>query len=203
MKAIIAIVALGITASAADLCAEESFDKIKSQLAQSGCVRLEFLNTIESEIFDQVDSTFGSAWLSQDGRYLVEIGQDKYLYDRHHLYSYSYENNQVTVETVDENGSGNSGVDFVTHLDDYYQSSVMIPDRKYHLVLKREIDGDMPDSLDVFIDADKLTLERLEFFDINEELNRLYISRQESSDACDSTLFVPSFPDSVDTVRIP
>ena len=192
----------GVFLIAGSAVAGDSFEKIKKDLAESGCVHFDFLSIIESDIFDSVDSSFGEAYLSSDGRYLITLGDDQYLYDLEFLYSYSSENNQVTVEKPPDGAGVGEEISFIAHLDEYYETLAVIPDREYRLLRKAGSVADIPDSLYLYVDRNELALDQVEYFDINEELNRLQFIKQETSAACDSNLFEPNFPDSVETIKL-
>lgn len=179
------------------------FDAVKKRLASAGCVRLDFINIIHSDIFDMVDSTHGSACLASDGRYLVTLGDDTYLYDGTHLHSYSRENNQVVIESIDPDSDAGSGVTFLTHLEELFETEAGSSDNSFRLRRRKNSEGDLPDSMTVVINREKLQIDRLEFFDINEEFNVFELLNQQLDSLCTETDFRPNFPDSVETVKLP
>ena len=191
------------TLSLAALCAADCFDRIKEELADASCVRIAFVSIVESEIFDVVDSTFGTAYIARDGRYHVRLGSDSYLYDGHFLHSYSEENNQVVVEQVDTIIAVGSTVSFITRLDEFYKTQRLKADREYRLRKKSDSGGDLPDSMIVAIDPEKLRIVRLEYLDINEEPNTIILLEQSIDSICVQGEFEPAFPDSVEVLKLP
>ncbi len=181
---------------------EDDFDRIKSRLAGAGCVRLEFVSIIESEIFDLVDSTSGTACLASDGRYHVTLGPDSYLYDGRLLYSFSYENNQVLIETVGDTTDYGREITFVTRLDEFYETFSLPTRERYRLLLRPGIAGDLPDSMTVVISGDPPTIRRLEYYDINDEFNCIELLNQQLDATCADDDFTPAFPDSAETVKL-
>lgn len=186
------------------LAASESgrFDAVKERLASAACVRLDFINIIHSDIFDIVDSTFGSACLASDGRYRVMLGDDTYLYDGTDLHSYSKENNQVVIEAIDPDADAGSEVTFLTHLEEFFETSAPASGNSYRLRRRKHSVGDLPDSMTVILDPEKLQIDRLEFFDINDEFNIIELLNQQLDSACTEADFTPNFPDSVETVKL-
>ncbi|MDH3891587.1 MAG: outer membrane lipoprotein carrier protein LolA [candidate division Zixibacteria bacterium] len=181
----------------------DRFEAVKTRLASAECVRLDFVNVIHSDIFDVVDSTFGSACLASDGRYRVRLGDDTYLYDGTDLHSYSRENNQVVIEAVNADSEAFSEVRFLTHLEEFFETQPQSSANSYRLLRRRDSVGDLPDSMTVIIHSEKLQIDRLEFFDINDEFNTIELLHQQLDSVCTEVDFIPNFPDSVETVKMP
>ncbi len=180
----------------------DAFDKIKSTLAEAACVRVEFLSILESKIFKQVDTSKGTADLLRDGRYVVTVGDDEYLYDREHTYTYSRENNQVVIEGVDSSAAYTKEVSYLMHMDDLFITRVVRPDLEYRLIKRSQRMPNLPDTITVMIDKEKLRLVSLSYHDINDEPTRIEFLRLTSSDKCDERRFEPNFPDSVQRVKL-
>lgn len=195
------LIALLICAAAV-MAGSNSFDKIKRQLSDAGCAHFKFLNIIESDVFDSVDSTDGEAWLAADGRYLIRLDSDQYLFDGSDLYSYSFENNQVTIEQLDTAGAQTGQISFIRRLDEWFKTDIIEPDLRFRLTLRDGVEGDLPDSMVVEIDKKKNRIRSIDYLDLNEEYNRIIINSQDISDSCAEHYFEPSFPDSVDTIRL-
>ncbi len=194
-------VPLWLVGLAAGLAADR-FGTIREQLAEAACTRLEFVSIIESEIFEAADSAAGTAYIAHDGRFNVTLGEDRYLFDLRFLYSYTAENNQVVIEEVADQAQITREISFVTRLDELYETQTVAPGKSYRLLKKAGEKSDIPDSLTVYIAPDVLQLERLEYFDINEERNVIVIRKQQTSKDCDETQFEPAFPDSVERIRL-
>ncbi|RME23636.1 MAG: outer membrane lipoprotein carrier protein LolA [Candidatus Zixiibacteriota bacterium] len=182
---------------------DQAFRQLSSDLSSAACVELTFINIMASDVFKTVDSTDGTAVLAHDGRYRIRIGGDEYLFDGHRLYSYSADNNQVTVETVDSTTEQSKSVAFLTRLDDWYTADVIRPSRTYRLIKRQEApDGTLPDSMRVTIDAEKRRLRRVAYFDINDDRHEIVITGQHLRDSCAEEMFLPDWPDSVETVKL-
>lgn len=186
---------------AGDLFAD-SLDQVKRRLEEADCIRLEFLSIVESDVFETVDSALGTASIADDGRYLLRLSADVYLYDLTDLYSYSAANNQLVVEMTNGGTPAGDEVSFIKNLDRYYSSRTIEPDLAYHLTRKPEFEGDYPDSMNLYLNPDGTQLERIEYLDVNEELNRILFLKIETESDCDDNVFEPNFPDSVDRVRL-
>jgi outer membrane lipoprotein-sorting protein len=182
--------------------AADRFDSIKADLARAECTEFEFISVIESEIFDQTDSTSGVAYIAHDGRYNVHVGRDQYLFDGTYLYSYSADNNQVVIEDVAAEDEISREISFITRLDQFYLSHPVNPDREYRLTKKKGVEGDMPDSAVVFINSEDSKIDRLEYYDVNDELTVITILQQHSDSVCNEGQFKPAYPDSVERVKL-
>jgi outer membrane lipoprotein-sorting protein len=198
---IIAALVCGSFLQAGNLRAD-GFDRIKSRLAEAGCVRLDFISILESRIFRQTDSTTGSAYISRDGRYRVTVGSDEYLCDGGSLYGYSPENNQVTIQTVDSTNAFSREVSYVTRLDEFFTTSTIKPNRTYRLVRKSTSMQNLPDSMTVTIDSRAQKILEIDYLDINDEPVRLVFTHQATDSTCTDSSFKPDFPDSVERVRM-
>lgn len=181
--------------------AGDKFAAIKKALSGAQCVELEFVLVIESDIFDTIDSTQGSALLASDGRFVARLASDVYWQDSSHLYCYSNETNQVTVDKASRGDQGSS-LPLVTHLDSLYVTKVLEKNHSYLLHRRAEIKGDIPDTMTVVIDTITNMITELSFRDINDELNRILIQKQITDAPCDPKRFEPDYPDSADVVRM-
>ena len=180
----------------------DAFDKIKSTLSEAACVRVEFLSILESKIFKEVDTSNGTADLARDGKYVVTVGTDQYLCDRTNLYTYSRENNQVVIEGVDSSATFGKEVSYLMHMDDLFTTRIVKPDLEYQLIKRSPRMPNLPDTIVVIIDKEKLRLVSLSYNDINDEPTRIEFLRLTSSDKCDERKFEPNFPDSVERVKL-
>jgi len=79
MKISTAILVLICLFSGSGLSQADPLEELKKNMSEADCSRFEFISILESEIFDSVDSTLGSALIASDGRYRVTIGPDEYL----------------------------------------------------------------------------------------------------------------------------
>ena len=196
--AILALLALSVSSAAAG----DSLDAIKRTLSGAEATRFDFLSIVESDIFERTDTTAGTLYICKTGRYDIQIGGDRYLYNLEFLYSYSQGANQVTVEKLDPVQAGAEDLSFLTRLDQYFTTETVEPDHEYRLVKKDSRYRNLPDSMRVTIDPSEKHLSVVEYLDANEELNRLVITGQQSFLDCDSTRFLPNFPDSVETINL-
>lgn len=177
--------------------------KVNQRSADAVCIRYEFLSIIESEIFGTVDTTIGSADLAADGRFDIWLGGDRYLYDLERMYSYSISNNQVVIEPAEAGANVADEIRFLTRLEELYHAKPDTNKGRYSLTRKKEdLQSDLPDSLHITINPEKLIIEKVEYFDLNDDLNRLIIQKQEYHDNCEAAPFLPDFPDSVERVKL-
>ncbi len=179
----------------------DAFVRIKSQLSEAPCLSIKFYSIIVSEVFETTDTLVGTALFSKDGKYLISIGEDLYLNNLETVWSYSRENNQVVIEKVALNTDGADQFLFITRLDELYNSTILSPDSLYLLTARGELEGDIPDSMTVIVDAGRDELIEMIYYDLNEELNRIVLLETEIRKACADTEFQMKLPDSVDVVR--
>jgi outer membrane lipoprotein-sorting protein len=180
----------------------DRFDQVKAKLAEAACTRFEFRSIVESNVFDQVDSLDGTAYLAHDGRFNITLGPDRYLFDGNNLYSYSAENNQVVIEQVDDTEMVSREISFITKLDKFYNTQSIKPDSLYRLLKKDGVKGDIPDSITVSVSRRALRLERLEYYDVNDERTVIVILSQQPDTVCSNREFQPDFPDSVERLKL-
>jgi outer membrane lipoprotein-sorting protein len=179
----------------------DRFDQVKAKLAEAACTRFEFRSIVESNVFDQIDSLDGTAYLAHDGRFNITLGPDQYLFDGNILYSYSAENNQVIIEPIDDTEMVSREISFITKLDKFYNTQKMKPD-VYRLSKKAEVKGDIPDSITVSVDRRALRLDRLEYYDVNDERTVIVILKQQPDPVCSEREFQPVFPDSIERLKL-
>jgi len=183
------------------LAQKDPFEQIKAAMAGAACCHFEFISIIESEVFESVDSTNGSALLAADGRYFIKVGGDEYLRTADRLYSYSSDENQVTVEIVDPAGVTEETVSFITRIDKYYRTISRKPGREYFLI-RLDSAGSLPDSVTVIVSGKKPQLESLEYRSDNADFNHIVFLSRDYQAMCDERLLTPHFPDTVEVIEL-
>lgn len=189
-------------ASAPVSWADDRFEAIKAELVEAACTHIRFLSIIESQIFDQVDTAQGEALIAGDGRYRVAVGPDEYLSTKDTLYSYSKRHNQVTVEPLAPDIERLTEVSFVIRLDDFFKTAIIQPDLMYKLIRDDGEAVGLPDSITLYLHPEREAIDRIEYFDINGEMNRIVFLSIDPMRACEEGRFDPSYADSVDVVRL-
>lgn len=182
--------------------AEDRLEELKTKMSESQCYEVKFLSIVDSDVFNTVDTTKGAAYIALDGRYSLEIGPDRYVYDREFLYSYSKEQNQVTIEAYDYRSAPVEEVTFIIRLDNYYQTRTVKKDREYHLTRIDTTKADLPDSLTLFLKKGKAEIESLEFYDLNQDLNRIVFKSQKTRSKCDEDKLFMDIPDDASIIRM-
>jgi len=200
-KTVIAVVTASLLAGSVSL-AEDRLDEVKKSMSEAACYEIKFLSIVESDVFNSVDTAEGEAYIALDGRYSLDIGPDKYAYDREFLYSYSREQNQVTIEPFDYRNAPVEEVTFIVRLDSYYQTEVVKKDREYRLTRIDSTSADLPDSLRLFLKSGKAEIERLEFYDLNEDLNRIVFRSQKAKSKCSEKKLFLDIPDEAGIIRM-
>jgi outer membrane lipoprotein-sorting protein len=182
--------------------AKDPFDQIKKEFRKAACSEIEFISVLESKVFDEVDSTNGLMYLADNGRYWLEIGPDQYLMTHSELYSFSGENNQVTIEQVDTSAQGPSEISLLRRLDELYETHIITPGREYRLIRKSKDSDNLPDTMLVYLDAAGKRLDRLEYKDINGDQNRILIQEYRYQKDCNEKRFEPNFPESAERIKL-
>ncbi|UCC45534.1 MAG: hypothetical protein JSU65_06350 [Candidatus Zixiibacteriota bacterium] len=193
---------LYIMIAAHQVHADDMFSRIKTRLAEADCIRFEFLSVLESEVFDAVDTAKGNVVIAADSRYCLDLGRDQYIFDGRLLYSFSRENNQVTVEAAASGEAQEESVSFVKRIDEFYSSTMVVPDERYRLIRLSEKHRELPDTVVAFVDPQSESLARLEYYDVNGDLNRIIFTAEEILPTCSDSAFVPSYPDSVEIIKL-
>lgn len=178
------------------------YETVKAELGSAACVRIEFVSILHSEVFDVVDSVFGVADIARDGRFAIRVGSDEILFDGEHLYTYAPSSNQVIIEQPDDNLFAGSEIAVVTRLDEFYAATPLAPGKTYRLARKSPGHSELPDTLTLSLTDDGAALEQFDFRDINDDRNVIRILEQVTSDGCRDSLFLPSFPDSAERVKL-
>jgi outer membrane lipoprotein-sorting protein len=194
------ILAINLTSSADE---NDKFDAIKKKIAEAALIKIDFLIEVESKIFEDTDSLYGSLAIASDGRYNAEINNDIYLYDGKVLWEYSAENNQATKKTLKDDEYFENRLIFLKELDRHFKSKVIIPDSTYQLFRMERADKALPDSMYLFIDGEAEAIALIEYFDLNEDLNLVHIENQVLSDSIDPDMFHINLPDSAEIISLP
>ena len=190
---------LALTGSA--FC-QDIFDKIKRDLSQAECIKLEFISITESDIFETIDSITGQGIISIDNKYNISIGDDIFINDRLNLYSYSKENNQVIIEKSENSSKSIEEITFLKKLDKLFNTSIIVKNKKYRLIKKNDVKSELPDSMIVLINNKKKMIERIIYHDMNDDENTILIKLIDLSSPCVPDDFIPDFPESADRIKL-
>ncbi len=189
---------IGLTAYSTD-----KFSLIKNRINSATIVRFDVLITIESRIFNDIDSLTGQILLAKDGRYRAELGGDIYLNDGKTNWEYSAENNQATKRELLEEEITDNRLSFFKDLDSYYKSSPIKQDLIYKLIKLDNSDEALPYSMTVYLTSKTHQISKIEYFDLNEDLNSVYITEEFYEDIIEDNIFDINLPDSVEIISLP
>ncbi len=178
------------------------FDQVKAKLARPGCHYFEFFSIIESDVFDEIDTAMGTAYIASDGRYSITVDDDSYVYDLENTYTYSESTGQVIVEHIESAEPAGEEIAFILRLDETYSTHSTAEKDLYHLTRIKNGASAYPDSLYVRVDTVATELKQMEYLDINEELNRIVFLNYMFQENCDSTRFELIYPDSADVIKL-
>jgi outer membrane lipoprotein-sorting protein len=179
----------------------DKFEKIKHEYSSAGMVSFDIEMIVESKIFDDIDSTAGEISIARDGRYYAQLNDDIFLFDGKCIWEYSTENNQATKQCLKSHEHFDSQLTFIKNLDEYYKTSVIEKDAVYRLMKIDNADESLPDTLMVYLK--KTGLLKIEYLDLNDDLNKIYILQETVSDSLTNEPFKINLPDSVEIITLP
>jgi outer membrane lipoprotein-sorting protein len=179
----------------------DRFQEIKTEYSLAAMVSFDILITVESKIFDEIDSAFGEISIARDGRYFARLNNDIYLFDGKCTWEFSDENNQATKRCLKEGEEIENRLAFIKNLDDYYETMVIEKNSIYKLIKNIENVESLPDSMK--INLSEANLSKIEYIDLNDDLNKIWILRDNTTDSLDRDIFEINLPDSVEVITLP
>jgi outer membrane lipoprotein-sorting protein len=179
--------------------ADDAFEKLKKEYGQAKLVEFDVDIIIVSEIFDDADTSVARIFIADDERYRADINDDIYMCDGDYFWEYSKENEQVTKKAFDKNSSQNA-LTFFKNPDKYYKTEILKHNKKYS-IMKISDDDALPDSALIYIDNGELV--SIEYYDINDDLNKISFKNIIVSDTIDEQIFRQNWPDSVEIITLP
>ena len=179
------------------------FDVIKADLRSAVMTEVMFTNIVISDFFDTADTLVGSVVFDRDGRYATTLGSDKFIFTGECLWQYSAEYKQASRNCLKPGQRVDESFLFFPRFDELYQSVERVRDAEYILRLRPGKRGAGPDSMTVYLDQAKQNIARIEFLDINDEINRVEIESLRRFEAVQDARFIPDFPDSTEIIETP
>jgi len=177
------------------------FEVKKQEYSSAAMIELKINIIVLSDIFDEADTASGEIVIANDGRYRANINQDIYLYDGQCIWEYSEENAQATMDCLKEGEQFENKLVFLKNLDQYYSTHSIKENAQYLLTKRTESDGNLPDSLTLYLNNSKLA--ELDYHDINGDLNKIKILSEAIFNSVDSSIFMINLPDSVEIIELP
>ncbi len=195
---------VSLTASAGDKPSKPSlFEQLAGQYNTTPQTTVDFRHIVVSEFFGTADTVAGSIVFASDGRYTTRLGGDEYLFDGKCLWEYSKLYGQATRNCLKPGQRLDDSFLFFKHFNEYYDINTVRPDSIYRLTIHKDYRGKAPDSMVVTLNPSAKHIISMEYYDINEELNRILLGAETTSDSINSALFTPTFPDSTEIIEIP
>jgi outer membrane lipoprotein-sorting protein len=187
---------------AAGLAEDDPLQVTMNRLSGAECCRFEFVAILESDVFDSIDSTTGTALIGADDRYDIRLGPDRYLRTDEFLYSYSGENEQVTLERVESAAAIGEAISFITNLDRYYQIIASTSSPGTYLLNRHPGSNSTLPKVIVLTTTESGEIDRLVYVDDNGDTNRIVIATTSVQLVCDSAAFVPDFPETTEIIKL-
>lgn len=179
----------------------DSFERIKGRYSTARMIMLEVDIETVSEVFDSVDSASGTIIVTDDGRYRAVINDDIYLFDGLCIWEYVPANNQVTKDCLKKGETYESELGFIKDFDRHFAAQAVVKDSVYFLKKKASGYESLPDSMTVTLHDSQLAL--IEYFDFNDDLNRIRIISDSIRVKIDEGYFDLALPDSVEVIIVP
>jgi len=189
--------------SLAVFAAGDKFESIKKEFTSAKLIRFEVATATVSKLFDDIDSARGEILIADDGRYNARLNDDIYLFDGRCIWEISGANRQATKQCLKEGEKFENRLFFIKELDKYFSTSIIKKDRQYQLRRNAGSDNALPDSLMVYINKSGSNISRLEYYDLNGDLNRVHILDREISSAISEDDFRINLPDSIEVITLP
>ncbi len=179
----------------------DRFREIKAEYSSAAMVSFDILITIESKIFDEIDSASGKISIANDGRYFARLNNDIYLFDGKCIWEFSEENNQATKRCLKKDEEIENQLAFIKNLDDYYETSVIEKNSIYRLTKNIENNESLPDSMKIYLSESNIS--KIEYLDLNNDLNKIRILTEITSDSVYREIFEMNLPDSAEVITLP
>lgn len=179
------------------------FEKIKNEFASAPMITLEVEIISHSKIFESADSSTGMISIANDGRYCARLDEDVYLFDGKCIWEVSAENRQATKQCLKEGEKFENRLFFLKDLDNYYNAKAVKGDAQYLLILKKKRTSSLPDSLNVYLDSQYGAISKIDYHDLNGDLNEVIIKKQTILNGIDSSIFHIQLPDSTEVINLP
>jgi len=182
---------------------DDKFRLIKNNINSAAIVQLDVLITVKSKVFNDTDSATGEILLADDGRYRLLLNDDIYLNDGEYNWEYSAENNQATKRAFKEGEILDNRLGFFKNIDSYYFTNVVKKDSEYYLSKIDDTDNALPDDMTIYLKKDKDEILKIEYYDLNDDLNCIYINSQNCLNSIKKNSFEISLPDSTEIISLP
>jgi outer membrane lipoprotein-sorting protein len=179
----------------------DSFDDLIEKYKKASLIELDVIVVVESSIFDDVDSVAGRILVCADGRYRMELGEDSYIFDGRCIWEYSAENRQATKKCLKDGEIFENRLSFIKNLNKFYDAEIVVPDSIYRLLSVDSTESSLPEEMSLYVSRADLKL--IDYFDLNQDLNRIYINRTILTDSIKAGLFEFNPPDSVEIISLP
>lgn len=179
----------------------DCLEKIKTEYSSSAMIQFEATLSVYSFVFEDTEKYPVVMTVSDSGLYRVKIGGDIYLYNGRRTYEYSAENNQATYREVGPGEKPFDRISFIKNFDRYYHTETIEPCRVYKLNRFDSAAESLPEKMTLFLEKGKLW--RVEYKDLNDDLNTFEIKKENLFKNFDQTFFEADFPDSTEFISLP
>ena len=182
---------------------DDLFDKIEKELSSAAMVTLKVEVINRSKIFNSADTSAGDISIAGDGRYSAHLNDDIYLFDGKCIWEFSAENNQATKQCLKDGEKFENRLFFLKDLDKHYASQVIHKKTQYLLTLRNKKSASLPDSLTVHLNSRLGLISKINYRDLNNDLNEVIIKKQSLFNRVDTTSFQIRLPDSTEIINLP
>jgi len=200
--ALTVMLCLGVATKAAEpVCPE--LEKLKQVWQSKAFLTLTFTQQIHSEIFESVDTTAGHLWAGKNGRFRLESPDQTMVSNGIEFWSYSVENEQVLVDSIQEIDSWNP----LTLLYDPDGVYMCIEEKNFdttsRFTLQARDSLTYPQSFFLDVETSSHTPVKIQYVDEND--SRIEIAIEKFTPAADlpDTLFEFHPPQGVEVIYMP
>lgn len=171
-----AILMLTMTAAYAGPSAESIVKKVKKQYTKVKTLSVEFEQKFNWKLAGTSDTITGKMLIKGNTKYRVEMPDNMLITDGNTVWQYSVTNKQVIIDQADKSGSSQMPSDFLLKYADGYAPRLvgeeLLNGKKCYVLNLKSITGDdYYQRIKVWIDKKNYLTQKLEQYDINENVN--------------------------------
>ncbi len=179
-------------------------DTLKADYKQEHYISLEFIQIIHSDIFSTVDTLTGTVWAGWQGRFRLEMPNQQLVSNGDVYWSYSVDNEQVIVESV-ENIGGWNPLTLLYDPEGVYSciEEIESDDGNYRFLMQALDSNTVPYQFFMTAEKDTYNPSGIEYFDDNESKIEIFISEFLRLQEVVESKFEFVAPEGVEVIEMP
>jgi outer membrane lipoprotein-sorting protein len=176
---------------------------LRASFQQENYITLDFLQIIDSGIFETVDSLTGKLWAGKEGRFRLEMPGQTLVSNGILYWSYSAENKQVLIDSVAGLGEWNP----LTLLYDPEKAYCCVNESRnkntFEFIMSATDSLTEPQAFSLQVAKRGFIPQKLIYYDDNDSRIEVIIERFEWEESLLDSLFIFHAPVGVEVIRIP